>query len=36
VKWIFPALFLIFPSALHVTLGPAVIRMMTRLHNILK
>lgn len=36
VKLIFPVFFLIFPSVLLVTLGPAVIMMMTQLHNMMK
>jgi tight adherence protein C len=36
VKLIFPVFFLIFPSVLLVTLGPAVIMMMTQLRNIMK
>jgi len=36
VKLIFPVFFLIFPSVLLVTLGPAVIMMMTQLRNMLK
>jgi tight adherence protein C len=35
VKLIFPVFFLIFPSVLLVTLGPAVIMVMTQLHGIL-
>jgi tight adherence protein C len=33
VKLIFPIFFLIFPSVLLVTLGPAVILLMTQLKN---
>jgi len=36
VKLIFPVFFLIFPSVLLVTLGPAVIMMMTQLHKMMK
>jgi len=36
VKLIFPVFFLIFPSVLLVTLGPAVIMMMTQLHAMMK
>jgi len=36
VKLIFPVFFLIFPSVLLVTLGPAVIMMMAELKNMMK
>ncbi len=36
VKLIFPVFFLIFPSVLLVTLGPAVIMMTTQLHDLMK
>jgi tight adherence protein C len=36
VKLIFPVFFLIFPSVLLVTLGPAVIMMMDQLHAMMK
>jgi tight adherence protein C len=36
VKLIFPVFFLIFPSVLLVTLGPACIMMYTQLNNLLK
>jgi tight adherence protein C len=36
VKLIFPVFFLIFPSVLLVTLGPACIMMYQQLHNLLK
>lgn len=35
VKLIFPVFFLIFPSVLLVSLGPAVILIMTQLHDVL-
>jgi tight adherence protein C len=35
VKLIFPVFFLIFPSVILVTLGPAVILLFTQMHNLL-
>ncbi len=35
VKLVFPVFFLIFPSVLMVTLGPAVLQLMEQLHNIM-